>query len=100
MRRLFLLPFIAIVALQLLLYPNIHMGGPVYLQPIVRRARRWCVLPHHPRHKHKQAPGYPRNYHTWWSCPLLLYVAIFFTTPTTPTMIKGFAFRRITGFTP
>ena len=86
-RRLFLLPLIAIVALQLLQYPNIHMGGPVYLQPIVRRARRRYVLPHHPKRKHKQAPGYNRHHHTWRSCLLLLYVAIFFTTPTAPTMI-------------
>ena len=63
------------------------MGGPIYLQPVVGGASRRYVLPHHPKHKHKQAPGYPHNYHTWRSYVLMLYVAFFFTTPTAPAMI-------------
>ena len=84
MRCLFLLPFIAIVALQLLVYPNTLMGGPVYLHPIIRRARRRYILLHHSKRKSKQAPV-SHNYCTWWPCLLLLYAACFFTTPTAPT---------------
>ena len=64
MRRFFLLPFIAIVVLQLLLTANIHMGGPVYLQPIVPRARRRHILPNHLKHKHRQAPCPHNNHYT------------------------------------
>ena len=82
MRCLYLLPFIAIGALQLPLSPHTHAGGPVYLQPIIRRARWWYILPHHSKRKNKQAPA-SHNYHTWQPC-LVLYVVCFFTTKEGP----------------
>ena len=56
------------------------------MQPIVPRARRQYVLPHHPKQKRKQSPSYHHNYNTWQCYLLLLHVAIFFTTPNAPPM--------------
>ena len=80
MRCLFLLPFIAIVALHLLLF---HMEGPIHLPPMMPRMHRRYILPHHYRRENKHDPT-PHNYHMWRSCLLLLYVTLFFSTPTAP----------------
>ena len=82
---IFLLPFVAIVALQVLLFPNIHFGGPLCLQPIVLRAHKRHLLPNHHKHKCRQAPCPHNNHYLWRSCLLLLYAKVLFTTPLAPT---------------
>ena len=44
-RCLFLMPFIAIMALHLLLVPTTHTEAPVLLLPMIRRVRRRYTLP-------------------------------------------------------
>ena len=81
MRCLFLLPFIAIMALLLLLVPTTHTEGPVYLLPVIRRVRRrYTPSPRH-QHGNKRGPT-PNGYQMWRPCLFLLYIACFFHTPT------------------
>ena len=48
------MPFIAVMALHLLLVPTTHMEGPVLLLPLIRRVRRRYTLPLRYRHNNKQ----------------------------------------------
>ena len=81
---LLLLPFIAVIALCLLLVPTTHMEGPVHLLPMVRRIRRRYTQPPRYRRNNKQDPA-PHNYRMWRPFLLLLYVACLFHTPTAPS---------------
>ena len=82
-RYLFLMPFIAVMALHLLLVPTTHMDGPILLLPMIRRVRRRYTLPLRYSHDNKQDHA-PHNYRMWRPCMLLLYIACFFHTPTAP----------------
>ena len=84
MRYLFIMPFIAVMALHLLLVPTTHMDGPILLLPMIRRVRRRYTLPLRYRHDNKQDHA-PHNYRMWRPCMLLLYIACFFHTPTAPS---------------
>ena len=78
------MPFIAIMALHLLLVPTTHTEGPVLLLPMIRRVRRRYTLPLGHRHGNKRGPT-PHNYRMWRPYLLLLYIACFFHTPTAPS---------------
>ena len=78
------MPFIAVLALHLLLVPITYMEGPILLLPMIRRVRRRYTLPPRYRHHNKQDPA-PHNYRVWRPCMLLLYIACFFDTPTAPS---------------
>ena len=77
------MPFIAIMALHLLMVPTTHTEGPVLLLPMIQRARRRDTPPLRHRHGNKRDPT-PRSYRMWRPCLLLLYIACFFHTPTAP----------------
>ena len=83
MRCLFLMPFIARMALHLLLVPTTHAEGPILLLPMIRRVHRRYALPLRHRHGNKRGPT-PHNYHMWRPCLLLPYITCFFHTPTAP----------------
>ena len=83
MRCLFLMPFIAMMALHLLLVPTTHREGPVLLLPMIRRVRRRYTPPLRHRHGNKRGPT-PRSYPMWRPYLLLLYIACFFHSPTAP----------------
>ena len=80
---LFLMPFIAIMALHLLLVPTTHTEGPALLLPLTHRVHRRYTLPLRHRHGNKRGPN-PHGYRMWRPCLLLLYIACFFHTPTAP----------------
>ena len=71
MRYLFLMPFIAVMALHLLLVPTTHMDGPVLLLSMIRRVRRRYTLPLRYSHDNKQDHA-PHNYCMWRPYMLLL----------------------------
>ena len=83
-RCLFLMPFVAVIALHLLLVPTTHMEGPVLLLPMIRKVRRRYALPSRCRRNNQQDPA-PHNYRMWRPGMLLLYFACFFHTPTAPS---------------
>ena len=83
-RCLFLMPFVAVIALHLLLVPTTHMEGPVLLLPMIRKVRRRYALPPRYRRNNQQDLA-PHNYRMWRPSMLLLYFACFFHTPTAPT---------------
>ena len=78
------MPFIAIMALRLLLVPTTHTEGQVILLPMIWRVRRRYTLPLRHRHGNKRGPS-PHNYRILRPCLLLLYIACFFHTPTAPS---------------
>ena len=82
-RCLFLMPFIAIMALHLILVPTTHTEGPILLLPTIRRVRTRYTLPLRHRHGNKRGPT-PHGYHVRRPCLLLLYIACFFHIPTAP----------------
>ena len=73
------MPFIAIMALLLLLVPTTHTEGPVFLLPVIRRVyRRYTPSLRH-RRGNKRGPT-PHSYQIWRPCLFLLYIACFFHT--------------------
>ena len=83
-RCLFLMPFVAVIAHDLLLVPTTHMEGPVLLLPMIRKMCRCYTLPPRYRRNNQQDPA-PHNYRMGRPCILLLHFACFFHTPTAPS---------------